>query len=384
MRILHVAALAFPAPQGTQALVHAMASACAEAGHDTHVVAYGASHGPRTGAYHLHRAPRVTPMRGFRAGPSLEKVAHDVALGVKARALLERLQPELVVAHHVEAGSIVASMGAPRWAFLAHTSLSAELPDYFPAALSLSLARAGATLDRALCRRAPFSLAVSPLLATRLTRESGREVQALRLPWRLPPPITAHEARTARRTLGLGDTDETLLYAGNLDAYQGLDGLVRGLRGWLDGARGRRLLVLTAEPRARVAESVLATLRERVVCLRLATEADRRLAHAACDVVVVPRKTPGGVPIKLVDALARGRVVIAPRRALAEIACGAGCCVLADDADEAWRPALDEHFALPRAARERLAQAARDVAEACFAPEAFVSELCRLTLSPPP
>jgi glycosyltransferase involved in cell wall biosynthesis len=38
----------------------------------------------------------------------------------------------------------------------------------------------------------------------------------------------------------------------------------------------------------------------------IATEDDRARLHAAADAAIVPRKTPGGLPIKLLDALARG------------------------------------------------------------------------------
>jgi glycosyltransferase involved in cell wall biosynthesis len=54
-----------------------------------------------------------------------------------------------------------------------------------------------------------------------------------------------------------------------------------------------------------------------VVFAPLASEHDRAVAHAAADVALVPRLASGGLPIKLLEALARDVPVVANRRALA-------------------------------------------------------------------
>jgi len=129
------------------------------------------------------------------------------------------------------------------------------------------------------------------------------------LPVPIASPAPAPSRDEARRALSV--EGDVILYAGNLDAYQGLDTLVDAT------ARLRGVTVLVAT------ESDPAPLRAlfaaRGIAPRfapLATEDDRARAHAAADVAVVTRGAPGGFPIKLLDAMSRGIPVVAMRRAL--------------------------------------------------------------------
>jgi glycosyltransferase involved in cell wall biosynthesis len=88
----------------------------------------------------------------------------------------------------------------------------------------------------------------------------------------------------------------------------------------------------------------------------LRTEDDRARAHAAADVVVVPRFSPGGLPIKLLDALARGVPVVAMERALAGFELYPACLVTNDTAYALGRGLAD---ALSMPSEERAAQIAR-------------------------
>jgi glycosyltransferase involved in cell wall biosynthesis len=74
--------------------------------------------------------------------------------------------------------------------------------------------------------------------------------------------------------------------------------------------------------------------------------------HAAADVAIVPRALDGGVPVKLLDALARGVPVVAQRRALGGLALGGCASVCADDDADALAAALGAMLAAPIAARE--------------------------------
>ncbi|MCB9596817.1 MAG: glycosyltransferase, partial [Sandaracinaceae bacterium] len=67
----------------------------------------------------------------------------------------------------------------------------------------------------------------------------------------------------------------------------------------------------------------------------LADEPDRRAAHAAADLAWVPRGAPGGLPMKLLDALSRGVPTVAVRRATAGIELGDAATVVRDDDPEA-------------------------------------------------
>ncbi len=106
-----------------------------------------------------------------------------------------------------------------------------------------------------------------------------------------------------------------LLYAGNLDAYQGLDDVLRPLANLVRRHPRLTLLLATQSPaRAFVRRADAAGLAGHVVRAQLANECDRRLVHAASDLAPIPRGAPGGLPIKLLDALARGVPVDPPAR----------------------------------------------------------------------
>jgi colanic acid biosynthesis glycosyl transferase WcaI len=243
-----------------------------------------------------------------------------------------------VVAHHIEAALVALGVCRAPVAYVAHTSLEAELPTYAPRLPAAPIARAGALLERIVCRRAAHTLAVSPLLSRMLTDAAGVRATPLAVPWPVPAPIESSERAAARRALGLGAGERVLLYTGNLDAYQGLDVLSTGL------AQLERdftfLLATASEPRG---FPPLAALGARVRVASLAGEGARRLAHAAADLALVPRKSPGGVPIKLLDALARGVPVLAARRACAGLPLDGVCDVVPDDDAAAWAQALAAH-----------------------------------------
>ncbi|MDB4976463.1 MAG: glycosyl transferase group 1 [Myxococcaceae bacterium] len=345
MRTLHVAALPFPSPQGTQALLHQMLSALARAGHDTHLLCY--AHGAQVGApearpYTVHRSSSTGFTRSLRSGPSLDKLWLDAALARELPRLVRRLAPSLLVAHHVEGAALVGALHGRDFTFVAHTSLREELPSYFSPLLAPGLRRAGTLLDRALLRRAGRCLAVSPLLATLLSAQSGVPVAALPLPWQSASALGVGEREIARRALQLEDGHEVALYAGNLDAYQGLEPLVAALAGMSARRPQLRLLIATAASQTALARQLQQVgLRQRVVFAPLDDEPARRRAHAAADFALIPRRSAGGLPIKLLEAFARGLPVVAAARALAGLPLERECMVVDGDSARAWQQGIE-------------------------------------------
>jgi len=391
--VLHLAALPFPSPQGTQAAVAAMARETARAGYPTTLLTYGlAAGGPLPelgGAHHevaawpfpvpperrsaatapatLRRALRRRGGGASRSGPSPEKLVWDLAL---LRAFRRRLESRvgLVLAHHVEAAAVArivaADPRAPRVpvVFVAHTDLAAELPSYLPAPLQPAARGAGAVLDRWLIAGADEVAAVSPALAARLP---GRRARFLPIPWPLDDPERRPSQAEARRRLGLPEDRPTVLYAGNLDAYQGWEDLPRALSALeRDGTTPVTWLLGTAAD-ARPARRLLAELNlppDRLRVRGLTGEAERAALHAAADWVVVPRRVPGGLPVKLLDALARGRPTVATPRALAGLTIPGETALLlaaADDDPNALAAALAAGLARDASERRRIGEAGR-------------------------
>lgn len=308
MRTLHLACLPFPSPQGTQAIVRAMVEALADAGHDTHLLTYAHGSGEEARGVVHHRLSDFPRARSLRSGPSLSKLALDLRMIPVARRLASRLRPDLVVAHGVEAAYVARLSSIARTIYYAHTRFDAELPTY--ATESTHVARPlqvlGDLLDAGASRLR--TVAITPDLAAHLARRSSRhEDRATPLlpPWSPLDPPRSDERVAARRSLGLSVDSKVVLYAGNLDGYQG----------WEEAAEAARrahatFLVATESDPAPL--GVFPHLR-----VGLADERDRRRAYAACDLAIVPRRSPGGLPIKLLDALARDVPVVAGPRALA-------------------------------------------------------------------
>lgn len=299
---LHIAALPFPSYQGTQAAIRNML----ETRHGRpELFTYGAQGYPFTPTFPLHRGPDNT-QTALRSGPSWAKVFADLRMGQKLPALCERRNARVMVAHHVEAMSLACSIRSLPRVFFAHTDLAAELPCYAPPRFARILEAAGAIADRLLCMQANAIAAISPALCQKLRAATGLPVTYVPTPWPVPEPIHNAERTRARRQLGLAEDASVALYAGNLDAYQAADQILAALEQLArsGGPRVTLLLATNSQPERFLARAVQLGVPFRTCAL--GAEPIRRMVHAAADLAIVPRATPGGLPMKLLDALARG------------------------------------------------------------------------------
>ncbi len=379
MTILHVAAMPFPSPQGTQAAVRAMVDADHEAGRSPELLTYAHGAAELRAPWPHHRIADLVRDRSLRSGPSWRKLVEDAQLLVEARRLRQRLRPRATLAHHVEATTAALGARLRPLVFFAHTALGPELPTYLPGpagAIAERLAgRAGDALDVTLARRADATVAVSPWLAAHLSARAERDVRYVPVPWRVPPPITATERDKARARFALSATDPVFLYAGNLDAYQGVPTLARAFAEVRARRADARLLVATDSDRSPL-ESALWSLgaMDRTTFAPLADEPDRRVAHAAADLAWVPRAAEGGLPMKLLDALSRGVPTVVTRRACSGIDLGDAAIVTSDDDPEAIAAAALLAIEGRDAARA-VAKRGVDYVATAHAPERYVAAI---------
>jgi len=326
--ILHVACLPFPSHQGTQAALAAMLEALAGTGRSAHVLTYAYGAYERDSPYVVHRIPDFPRVRVLRSGPSCGKVLLDARCIAETRRLARRLRPRAIVAHHIEAALAVLAARVTPVYYVAHTSVADELPVYFPSLPAHPVRSAARKAERLVCQRAAGIGAVAPALAHRL----GQGVRYLPVPW---PHRTVPEQPTrtqARAALGLALDAPVCLYAGNLDRYQGWEHLLQALSGLRRARPNARLLVATeSDPAPAVREALRLGVRPSVSFCRLDGERARQLAHAAADLAWIPRRTAGGLPIKMLDAFARGLPVVAMARATAELPLGNACLEVPND-----------------------------------------------------
>ena len=133
-------------------------------------------------------------------------------------------------------------------------------------------------------------------------------------------------------TLGLPVNANICLYAGNLDRYQGWEHLIEALDLLRHQDPSARLLVATeSEPRPLHRVARTKGLADAVDVVPLGSERMRTLVHAASDLAWIPRRTEGGLPIKMLDAFSRGLPVVAMTRATVGLRLANACMVVSND-----------------------------------------------------
>jgi glycosyltransferase involved in cell wall biosynthesis len=137
-------------------------------------------------------------------------------------------------------------------------------------------------------------------------------------PWPVAQPISAEERKSARARIALGPHHRVVLYAGNLDNYQGWDQLLNAIAIASRAVPELVLLVATeSEPAPLLQMAHRVGIADRLKAHRLNSEPVRRAVHAAADIAAIPRQAKGGLSVKLLDALARGVPVVAQQTATA-------------------------------------------------------------------
>jgi len=302
-RVLMTAACPYPAPQGSQALIRETARALHDAGCDVRLLVYAHGVGRADDPFPVERGPAIPGYRRTAAGPSWAKPVADAALMLTLRRTLREFEPDVVHAHNYE-GLLVALLACRGRrvpvVYHAHNAMADELGYYLRP--SAWFARIGEALDRTLPRRADAVIAPHARLADELVAR-GCDRNRVHV---IPPPVYAEGFAPGPRAPA---PKPALLYTGNLDAYQNL-----GRLGELFAAIRRRipdaeLRIATAAPCDRIA-TVLGP-RDGVTAVPTPDLAALREELARDAVVLCPRVSWSGYPIKTLNAMAAGLPVVA-------------------------------------------------------------------------
>ncbi|MDJ0761544.1 MAG: glycosyltransferase [Myxococcota bacterium] len=305
MRLLHVFAGPFPTVQGTQVLVGQTCELLSRFGHDVHLLCYAHATREPDVSFTIHRIADWPRFHRDRSGPSTRKVVLDLLLARQCAHLIGRLRPHIVHAHHYEA--LVAAwlanpLGKTPIVFHAHALMAPELPTYGPQRLRWPAAWLGAVMDTSLPRLAHAAVAVSPYVRDQIEKTGYRKdkLYLLRPPAEITspprhPPNPGHYIRA--------------VYMGNLDKYQGLDHLLRGLA--ILDTNTRELLkvdvITDSDPSDFLAEVRSRGLEDLVEAHPHGDPQGALTRLWEAHIALVPRVLAGGAPIKLVNALAAGR-----------------------------------------------------------------------------
>lgn len=301
-----VAACPFPSLRGSQVFIRELAAGLARRGHRVHVVTYPtAQHLVPVGSMAIHRLPRLPGLRTARPF-TWRKIALDAMLVARAWSVSRRVGAEILHGHNAEGGLVglaVRALGGPPVVYHAHSALVDELPAYARRRWGkYALRRIGALLDRWIASRADAVIAPNPRLAAYLAARgaAGRV--------RFIPPHAEVPALAVSGGRGpSGDArGGTIAYAGNLDPYQDLDVLLGAFEKMRARRRDVRLLLVT-HPGDWERTRLLACRLGRVPGVRVvevATFAAAMRVLREADVLVAPRGSWSGFPVKIVNYLA--------------------------------------------------------------------------------
>lgn len=311
-RVAMLAACPFPAARGTPIRILRIAEELARRGHDVDVFTYHLGSDQRDAAFRTHRIPNVRTYQKESPGPSYQKVlVLDPLLALKLIQNVRRSRYDVIHAHHVE-GLLTALPAARLYrlpvVFDVHTLLESELPFYQLGLSRAVLARLGRMFDSNLPRRADHVIAVSEEIRSTIVGRCG--VDACRVSLipngveaELFPPVRAAEPDIAADV-------PTVVYAGNMAAYQGMELLLHAFAGAARLWPGLRLQVLTDgsfEPYALLSRSlgISGSIEVRHTSLEQLPQ-ELSAAHVAAN----PRTACDGLPQKLLNYMAAGCPIV--------------------------------------------------------------------------
>ncbi len=354
LRIAMVGACPYPVPQGSQVFLRDNALALQSRGHDVHLVVYGYGAGMDSSGLRVHRSRKVPGARKTAAGPSFAKPLLDLALVFKLRRVVREEKIDVVCAHNYEALLVSLLAGQRPIMYHAHNAMSDELPYYFrykPLA-----ERVGRWLDRRFPRKADRILVPHMRLAGHLiVRGCDHTKVAI-----VPPPVSAEQFQPCVA----GNELPPVLYTGNLDAYQNLGLLFAAMERVRKVHPKTRLLVATAEKAEIPGAELVATPGFDALQQVLAEDS----------VLAVPRVSWSGYPIKLLNAMAAGKAIVACRSAAYPLTHEETGLIVPDDDEEAFAEALLRLMGDTKL-RKQLGQNARTTIERDYRPEIVAEQL---------
>jgi glycosyltransferase involved in cell wall biosynthesis len=309
-KVAVVAACPFPYPRGTPIRILRMAEGLAARGHEVHVITYHLGQNIEDLPFQIHRIPRIPTYHKLSPGPTYQKIAVlDTLLSIKLFEVLHRAKFDIIHAHHYE--GLLASLPVARInripvVFDVHTLLESELPHYSLGFSARVLQRIGKFFDRLLPHRADHIVSVTNLIRTRLIEDIGIPAKDVTTIYtgiesdHFSPPTPLAPASTA----------QTLIYTGNLAAYQGIDLMLRAFRKILDRRPDVMLKIITSSSIEPYSKMIAEMRLQNSLIIEDADYFDIPAYLHSAPIALHPRVHCDGLPVKLLNYMATGRAVV--------------------------------------------------------------------------
>lgn len=316
----------FFSPRGTPFSVYYRSMVTAELGYSIDLLTYGQGTDAVIDGVTLIRGPELLALGAVKTGPSFAKLVHDGFMFCKFLWLLLRGKYDVVHAHEeaVFFAALIKPLFGYRLIYDMHSSLPEQL-DNFGYSRSRLLKRVFEFLEVRSLRAADAIITICPALRDQVERLAPWAMDKHELIENsiydavvLSEPVT--QGSTPNKALpdvaALAGGLTSVVYAGTLESYQGIDILLTGV-GELAARRDDFALIIAGGTAAQVghfealARSVGAA--ERVQFLgQLQPQAARHLA-ASADIILSPRSTGTNTPLKTYEQLACGVPLVATR-----------------------------------------------------------------------
>jgi glycosyltransferase involved in cell wall biosynthesis len=385
MRILLVAPQPFYQERGTPIAIRMLVETLCSQGHAVDLLTYHEGMDLEIEGLRIVRTPRLPGVRNIPIGISWRKLLCDLLLCGKLLALT--LTHRYDVIHAVEESVFLAVLLRPFSRARVVYDMDSMLGDQLVAKWRLlrPLARILRAVERATIRRVDTVFAVCPDIATHVAAEAPGVPVFLIEDVALPSQAAAAgRAQRLRESLEIRGT--LALYVGNLQRYQGVEQLIRGMA--LLPPRPPITLVLIGGSPGDIAR-LRAVVQKLQLERRVLLLGPRPLAHLAdllaqADVVVSPRWRGNNTPMKIYSYMQSGTAILATDIRSHTQVLDDECAYLVDTGPEGLARGL-LHMSGNPGLRARLGAAARQRAIEHYSIDAFEEKVraAYQTLEPP-
>jgi glycosyltransferase involved in cell wall biosynthesis len=328
MKALVIAPQPFFTYRGTPFSVYYRTLVAAELGVECDLLTYGQGHDVNLPGCRIYRIPAFRWLGEVRVGPSMFKAFLDVFMVIWTIALLCRRRYAFVHAH--EEAVFWCLWLKPLFGFRLvydmHSSLPEQLDNFRFARVPL-LRRLFDRWEKKAMHRAEAVITVCPSLFDLAVSGGASKERTWLIENTLVDPIDvtidgatqeagAARAEAARRWLSARGPANTLIYAGTLEAYQGIDQLLEAFAIVARGKPEAGLLIAGGLPKQIDSYQQLATrlgIRDNVFFAGWLRRSDTRELYQCCACALSPRTTGKNTPMKVYELMAQGVPLVATR-----------------------------------------------------------------------